>query len=114
VRSEFAEDIAPLHHAHHRLSPIAVTKPGKSLQPYDLFWLDDVTAAESQEALPSPAAPMASSTGRPNLMVGGNSESTMLGYDGFDGFRVATHAPTLSPATGNGWCASTSTCSAVA
>ncbi|GAA2806200.1 D-mannonate dehydratase ManD [Saccharopolyspora taberi] len=51
VRGEFGEDIALLHDAHHRLTPIQAAKLGKSLEPYDLFWLEDVTPAENQEAL---------------------------------------------------------------
>lgn len=51
VRGEFGEDIALLHDAHHRLTPIQAAKLGTSLEPYDLFWLEDVTPAENQEAL---------------------------------------------------------------
>lgn len=51
VRSEFGDDIALLHDAHHRLTPIQAAKLGKSLEPYDFFWLEDVTPAENQAAL---------------------------------------------------------------
>ncbi|WP_433872722.1 D-mannonate dehydratase ManD [Saccharopolyspora sp. CA-218241] len=51
VRGEFGEEVALLHDAHHRLTPIQAAKLGKSLEPYDLFWLEDVTPAENQEAL---------------------------------------------------------------
>lgn len=51
VRSEFGDEIVLLHDAHHRLTPIQAAKLGKSLEPYDLFWLEDVTPAENQEAL---------------------------------------------------------------
>lgn len=51
VRNEFGDEIDLLHDAHHRLSPIEAAKLGKSLEPYDLFWLEDVTPAENQEAL---------------------------------------------------------------
>ena len=36
---------------HHRMTPIQAAKLGKSLEPYDLFWLEDCTPAENQEAL---------------------------------------------------------------
>jgi mannonate dehydratase len=51
VRSRFGFDINLLHDAHHRLTPIQAARLGKSLEPYDLFWLEDVTPAENQEAL---------------------------------------------------------------
>jgi mannonate dehydratase len=51
VRGEFGPDLALLHDAHHRLTPIQAAKLGRSLEPYDLFWLEDVTPAENQQAL---------------------------------------------------------------
>jgi mannonate dehydratase len=51
VRSEFGPELPLLHDAHHRLSPIQAARLGKSLEPYDLFWLEDCTPAENQEAL---------------------------------------------------------------
>ncbi|MGH3627818.1 MAG: D-mannonate dehydratase ManD [Sciscionella sp.] len=51
VRNEFGGEIPLLHDAHHRLTPIQAARLGKSLEPYDLFWLEDVTPAENQEAL---------------------------------------------------------------
>jgi len=51
VRNEFGPELPLLHDAHHRLTPIQAAKLGKSLEPYDLFWLEDVTPAENQEAL---------------------------------------------------------------
>jgi mannonate dehydratase len=51
VRSEFGAELPLLHDAHHRLTPIQAAKLGKSLEPYDLFWLEDVTPAENQDAL---------------------------------------------------------------
>lgn len=51
VRNEFGPEVALLHDAHHRLTPIQAAKLGTSLEPYDLFWLEDVTPAENQEAL---------------------------------------------------------------
>nr|WP_269329402.1 enolase C-terminal domain-like protein [Kineosporia babensis] len=51
VRSEFGAELPLLHDSHHRLTPIQAAKLGKSLEPYDLFWLEDVTPAENQEAL---------------------------------------------------------------
>ncbi|GAA2036405.1 D-galactonate dehydratase family protein [Agromyces tropicus] len=51
VRNEFGPELPLLHDAHHRLTPIQAAKLGKSLEPYDLFWLEDCTPAENQEAL---------------------------------------------------------------
>ena len=39
-----------LHDAHHRLTPIEAARLGKDLEPYRLFWLEDATPAENQEA----------------------------------------------------------------
>ena len=51
VRSEFGPELPLLHDAHHRLTPIQAAKLGKALEPYDLFWLEDCTPAENQDAL---------------------------------------------------------------
>ena len=51
VRNEFGPEVPLLHDAHHRLTPIQAAQLGKSLEPYDLFWLEDCTPAENQEAL---------------------------------------------------------------
>jgi mannonate dehydratase len=51
VRNEFGPDVPLLHDAHHRLTPIQAAQLGKALEPYDLFWLEDVTPAENPEAL---------------------------------------------------------------
>jgi mannonate dehydratase len=51
VRGEFGPELPLLHDAHHRLTPIQAARVGKSLEPYDLFWLEDPTPAENQEAL---------------------------------------------------------------
>jgi mannonate dehydratase len=51
VRSEFGPDIPLLHDGHHRMTPIQAARLGKALEPYDLFWLEDCTPAENQDAL---------------------------------------------------------------
>ncbi len=51
VRNEFGPEVPLLHDAHHRLTPIQAAQLGKSLEPYDLFWLEDCTPAENPEAL---------------------------------------------------------------
>jgi mannonate dehydratase len=51
VRAEFGQELPLLHDAHHRLTPIQAARLGKSLEPYDLFWLEDATPAENQDAL---------------------------------------------------------------
>lgn len=50
VRNEFGPELPLLHDGHHRMTPIQAAKLGKSLEPYDLFWLEDVTPAENQDA----------------------------------------------------------------
>lgn len=39
-----------LHDVHHRLTPIEAARLGKTLEPYRLFWIEDPTPAENQEA----------------------------------------------------------------
>jgi len=51
VRNEFGPELPLLHDGHHRMTPIQAASLGKSLEPYDLFWLEDCTPAENQEAL---------------------------------------------------------------
>jgi mannonate dehydratase len=51
VRNEFGPELTLLHDGHHRMTPIQAAKLGKSLEPYDLFWLEDCTPAENQENL---------------------------------------------------------------
>ncbi len=51
VRNEFGPDLPLLHDGHHRMTPIQAAKLGKALEPYDLFWLEDCTPAENQDAL---------------------------------------------------------------
>jgi mannonate dehydratase len=51
VRNEFGPQVPLLHDSHHRLTPIQAARLGKALEPYDLFWLEDVTPAENPEAL---------------------------------------------------------------
>ncbi len=49
VRSKFGFDLALLHDAHHRLTPIEAAALGKSLEEFQLFWLEDATPAENQQ-----------------------------------------------------------------
>ncbi|HEX4832031.1 MAG TPA: D-mannonate dehydratase ManD [Trebonia sp.] len=51
VRAEFGPELPLLHDVHHRLTPIQAARLGKALEPYDLFWLEDPTPAENQDAL---------------------------------------------------------------
>jgi len=39
-----------LHDVHHRLTPIEAARLGKDLEPYRLFWMEDATPAENQDA----------------------------------------------------------------
>lgn len=51
VRQEFGPELVLLHDGHHRMTPNQAASLGKALEPYDLFWLEDCTPAENQEAL---------------------------------------------------------------
>jgi mannonate dehydratase len=51
VRNEFGPELPLLHDGHHRMTPIQAARLGKALEPYDLFWLEDCTPAENQDAL---------------------------------------------------------------
>ena len=51
VRAKFGPEIPLLHDVHHRLTPIQAARLGKSLEQFDLFWMEDCTPAENQEAL---------------------------------------------------------------
>jgi mannonate dehydratase len=50
LRARVGFDVELLHDAHHRLTPLEAAQLGKALEPYRLFWLEDVTPAENQEA----------------------------------------------------------------
>jgi mannonate dehydratase len=50
LRAEFGDELHLLHDVHHRLTPIEAARVGKSLEPYRLFWMEDPTPAELQEA----------------------------------------------------------------
>jgi mannonate dehydratase len=50
LRERFGFGPHLLHDVHHRLTPLEAAQLGKSLEPYRLFWMEDVTPAENQEA----------------------------------------------------------------
>jgi len=50
LRDTYGEEVQLLHDAHHRLTPLEAAQLGKALEPQRLFWLEDVTPAENQEA----------------------------------------------------------------
>lgn len=50
LRDTYGQEIELLHDVHHRLTPIEAGRLGKSLEPYRLFWMEDCTPAENQEA----------------------------------------------------------------
>lgn len=50
LRSRFGFEPHLLHDAHHRLTPIEAASLGRTLEEYRLFWLEDPTPAENQEA----------------------------------------------------------------
>jgi mannonate dehydratase len=51
LRAQFGPEPALLHDVHHRLTPLQAAQLGRALEPHDLFWLEDVTPAEDQDAL---------------------------------------------------------------
>ncbi|WP_328604532.1 D-galactonate dehydratase family protein [Amycolatopsis sp. NBC_00345] len=50
VRERFGFGFHLLHDVHHRLSPIEAGRLGRDLEPHRMFWLEDPTPAEDQEA----------------------------------------------------------------
>ncbi len=50
IRDKFGFDTHLLHDVHHRLTPIEAARLGKSIEDYRLFWMEDPTPAENQEA----------------------------------------------------------------
>lgn len=50
VRAAHGEEVELLHDVHHRLTPIEAARLGKDLEPFRLFWMEDSTPAENQEA----------------------------------------------------------------
>ncbi|MBW8881431.1 MAG: D-galactonate dehydratase family protein, partial [Asticcacaulis sp.] len=50
ARDALGWDVDLLHDVHHRLTPIEAGRLGHDLEPYRLFWLEDATPAENQEA----------------------------------------------------------------
>ena len=51
VRERWGEEVELLHDCHHRLTPNEAARLGRDLEPFRLFWLEDPTPAENQEAL---------------------------------------------------------------
>lgn len=49
LRATHGDDVHFLHDGHHRMTPIQAAQLGRSLEPYRLFWLEDVVPAELQE-----------------------------------------------------------------
>lgn len=50
VRERFGFGFHLLHDVHHRLSPIEAARFGKAVEDLRLFWMEDPTPAENQEA----------------------------------------------------------------
>lgn len=51
VRDRFGPDLKILHDVHHRLMPREAAAFAKSVEPVGLYWLEDPTPAEDQDAL---------------------------------------------------------------
>ncbi len=50
ARKNFGENLHLLHDCHHRLTPNEAARLGRDLEPYRLFWMEDPTPAENQDA----------------------------------------------------------------
>jgi mannonate dehydratase len=50
LRDTYGDGPQLLHDVHHRLTPNEAARLGKELEPHHLFWLEDATPAENQEA----------------------------------------------------------------
>ena len=50
LRREFGPELTLLHDAHHRLTPLEAARLGRSLEAFDLFWLEDPTPSENPAA----------------------------------------------------------------
>jgi mannonate dehydratase len=50
LRKEYGDEPELLHDVHHRLTPNEAAQLGKSLEDYRLFWIEDPTPAENQQA----------------------------------------------------------------
>lgn len=50
ARDRLGNDLHLLHDVHNRLTPIESAKLGKSLEPFDLFFLEDASIAENQDS----------------------------------------------------------------
>ena len=51
IRDHFGPDLHILHDVHHRLTPREAAEFAKAVEPVGLFWLEDPTPAEDQDAL---------------------------------------------------------------
>ena len=50
LRAAFGFEPHLLHDGHHRYTPLEAAQLGKALEPYRLFWLEDVTPADNPES----------------------------------------------------------------
>jgi len=50
IREKLGFEHHLLHDVHHRLTPIEAGRLGKALEPFNLFWMEDATPAENQDA----------------------------------------------------------------
>lgn len=50
LRSAHGPEIELLHDGHHRMTPIEAARLARDLEPFRLFWLEDATPADNQQA----------------------------------------------------------------
>lgn len=51
IRDKFGPNLKILHDVHHRLLPREAEEFAKRAEPVGLYWLEDLTPAEDQNAL---------------------------------------------------------------
>jgi mannonate dehydratase len=50
LRAAYGPEIELLHDGHHRMTPIEAARLARDLEPHRLFWLEDATPADNQQA----------------------------------------------------------------
>ncbi len=50
LRADHGGEVELLHDVHHRLTPVEAARLARDLEPHRLFWLEDATPAEDQQA----------------------------------------------------------------
>ncbi|WP_286346667.1 enolase C-terminal domain-like protein [Frondihabitans sucicola] len=110
ARQELGPDVELLHDAHSRLTPKQAVTLARSLEPYGLFFLEDVLAPEEWRSLPGVRAaspvPLAvgelatSATTAAGLILDGGVDFIRCHISAIGGFSPAKKLATLAEFTG--------------